>query len=122
MFNFGEKVEEALGVGNPPDEASPTYFSTGPNGITLDDEWREFKFGFVANSVAVRAEDPDNPQPLVISFEKPWDEPRHHIHLDAAELPFSMGGERPLGTGKMWAKKADDATNDALVELVAMRS
>lgn len=121
-MNFGEKLSNAFGMGQEPEDVAPTYYSTGPNGIDLDERWTKFSFGFVANSVAIRAADPDNVEPIVVSFEKPFDEPRHHIHLDEAELPFSMGGERPLGTGRMWAKRADEATGDAAVEIVAMRS
>lgn len=122
LFGPNKSLSDILGGDEPqePPDVRPTYYSTGPGGIELDSSWRRFEFDFVARSVSVRSTDPNEPEPVLIAFDKPFGEPSRHIHIDVEELPFSMGGETPINTGIMWAKKSPQATSNPSVEVVAM--
>jgi hypothetical protein len=107
-FDFGS----AFGLG---EEDGGERFSTGPNPVTVDNEWCKFEFGFTATSVSIRSDDA-----VRVSFDRPYGMPNRHIHLGADELPFSLGGETPVGSDVVWMRRADDASTDPGVEIIAL--
>lgn len=88
-------------------------FSTGASPLTPTTEWQEITFGFIASEVAVRHTDN-----VVIAYEKPQDRPGVQISL-RGNGAFTLGGQPPLRTGNVWVRKADDATADPEVTVVA---
>lgn len=90
-------------------------FSSGPTPVTVTDEWRKFEFGFTADSVSIRSDDA-----LLLAFDRPFGFPNRHIHLADDELPFSLGGDTPVGSDVMWAKRSPEATSDPGVQIIAL--
>jgi hypothetical protein len=111
LFSFGD--DDASPSTQEP--TGPKSFSAGPQPIDVGESWREFDLGFQAASIAVRGD-----QPLLVAVEKPYNRADRHIFLDTQDLPFSMGGDVPIGTDTVWVRTADSATSNASVQITAV--
>jgi hypothetical protein len=112
MFSFGEDDDTEPTTQQPGRGRS---FSTGPDPVDVSSTWREFRLGFSATTVSIRSD-----QPILVSFDEPHGRPDQHIHVTTSELPFSIGGEAPVNMDTVWVKRADGATADAGVQIIAL--
>lgn len=108
---FGDETESESEELNPGRE----QFSTGAQPTRVDDEWREFEFGFTARSVSVRTD--SDTSTLIVSFDRPWQNRQSHIRLRPQDLPFSIGGESPVAEQRIYIRAASGTAD---VEVLAI--
>lgn len=100
-----------------PESNRPDYFSTGPSPITAPEEWRRVDFGNYVSRITIR----DVSDDIVISFVKPWDNPRAHINLERAKTPYTLGdGDDPIDSDVMWIRRDPSVNSDVDVEINAL--
>lgn len=96
------------------EQRSGNTFSTGPNPISVGDEWRQFDFGFTAVAVSVRAN-----EPILFADTRPHGRPGNQVPLAADETPFSIGGDFPANVETVWIKTDPSAASNADVQVLA---
>lgn len=95
---------------------TPGYFTTGPNGLTLDDtnEFEEMQFGFIAQTVNLRFSDN-----VEVAFANPNRNSGKAIPFVAEESPVTLGGFAGVDAPKLWIRKAQTASNDVEAHVIA---
>lgn len=104
-YLFGEETEAKA---NPQRQK----FSTGPKPIEVGEKWERFAFGFTARSLSIRGD-----AEILVSFQKPHQNLSEQFGLSTEELPFSVGGEMPVGETQVWVRAR---SGTATIEILAM--
>lgn len=108
-----------VGVSEPNETNTADYFSTGQGGVILDSpEFNRIEFGQMARVVNLRFDDD-----IVVAFRNPYQGSGGIIPLSSSESPFTIGdgGEDGIGTAFLWARKADSATSNPTLNVIAYK-
>lgn len=109
-----EEERDRVQVNEPTDENTARYFSTGATPVAVDvTDYERLPFGFMASEVSIRHSDD-----IVVAFRNPHQFPSAAI-TSRGEATFTFGGDPPLETAFMWVKKADSASSDPTIEVLA---
>ena len=114
--NVTNEITRNVDVHSPNDENTGIYFSSGSTPIVLSDttEWKRFDFGFLATAVNIRSTDE-----IEITYQRPDGGLGDIIHLSNKALPFSDGGQAGVGSAFLWVRKAESASSNPEVQVIA---
>jgi hypothetical protein len=114
--NVTNDITRNVDVHTPNDENTGIYFSSGSTPIVLSDttEWKRFDFGVLATAVNIRSTDE-----IEITYQRPDGGLRDIIHLSNKALPFSDGGQAGVGSAFLWVRKAESASSNPEVQVIA---
>ncbi|MDX1746709.1 MAG: hypothetical protein R3324_12285 [Halobacteriales archaeon] len=104
-----------VNVDEPERENTGDYFSTGlePISVGSTEEWILVEFGLMAQAVNLRFDDA-----IHVAFSNPERSTGKIIPLGAGDSPFSMGGDRGIGTAFMWVRKNPTASSNPTVHII----
>jgi len=114
--NVTNDITRNVDVHSPNDENTGIYFSSGSTPIVLSDttEWKRFDFGFLATAVNIRSTDE-----IEITYQRPDGGLGDIIRLSNKALPFSDGGQAGVGSAFLWVRKAESASSNPEVQVIA---